>query len=219
MDSSTEDLPSAASQPSQPAVVLEMPDTIQIKLHLRKGIPRVRCRSLKDLPDPEIFPHNWRQDPFEVLRARIRSRAKGLSGLEWPMDALPYIRPSNSSPQQHYQEVNKDNCDERIAKAWRTEAKRLGDLSKVYVHLFIYLVDANDTKKGITAGKRSSNAIQQTSGSTAVEAASSTGTVAAAVQRMAEATTQEEECATIRVKLNDQWVSLQVSVRSLREAL
>ncbi|KAF9438525.1 hypothetical protein BGZ76_007199 [Entomortierella beljakovae] len=126
-------------QPSNSSRRFILPDNISIKLHLRKGQPLVRCRSTKDLPSPTTWEHNLDQDCYSIFCARIRTRLKGLAGLEWPQNSFPYIQPCHTTPQKNYQKVTEDNLEEALTKAWRFEARRLNSADGIYVNIFVYL--------------------------------------------------------------------------------
>lgn len=125
---------------------IEVPATILIQLHLRKGQPLVRCRSTKDLPNPPPFEYNIKEQSFDHLIHLIRTHLPDVPGRDWPEDARPYLQPAHTTPQKKYREMSDDNYRPRMEKAWRVSYKRVSKemlRDPVCVHLFIYLVSAN----------------------------------------------------------------------------
>ncbi|KAF8924755.1 hypothetical protein BGZ58_001444 [Dissophora ornata] len=134
--------PSSSKDDSRVPDALNVPENIQIKLHLRKGTPLVQCRSTKDLPDPPSWGHNWERDSFSILCARIRECVPAdLPGVEWSADALPYVKPTRHSAGRSYQQLDEHNFVDRLKKAWRMEERRLGDVTKIVVPIFAYLTN------------------------------------------------------------------------------
>ncbi|KAI7819611.1 hypothetical protein BC939DRAFT_505615 [Gamsiella multidivaricata] len=132
--------PAASSSSLFSPSELEIPQIIQIKLHPRKGQPQIRCRSTKDLPDPQGWTHNLDEDSFLVIMERIKRRIADTNGFKWPGGGKPYIQPTHNSAQKNNQELDEGNFKERLVRAWRTEARRLdGDATQVFVHLYAYL--------------------------------------------------------------------------------
>jgi hypothetical protein len=130
---------------------IDVPETILIQLHLRKGLPLVRCRSTKDLPNPPPFEYNIQRDPFDHLVHLIRTHLPAVHGREWPEDAHPYLQPAHTTPQKKYKEMVESNYRQKMEKAWRVSFRRSAkeELNEpVCVHLFIYLVSATlDSKR------------------------------------------------------------------------
>ncbi|KAG0057862.1 hypothetical protein BGZ83_000049 [Gryganskiella cystojenkinii] len=152
--------PSTPSPPSSPAgsnheneehdESIEVPDIIQIQLHLRKGVPLVRCRSTKDLPNPPPFEYNIAHDSFDHLLQLVRSHLPVVPGRSWPQESRPYLQPAHTTPQKKYKEMDPEIYKARMEKAWRVSFKRSAkeNLSEpVCVHFFIYLVSGSDVKK------------------------------------------------------------------------
>ncbi|KAG0353091.1 hypothetical protein BC939DRAFT_453335 [Gamsiella multidivaricata] len=162
------------SKPARAHTSIPLPDVISIKVHFRKGQPRVRCRVSKDLPLP-TFRHRKTEDSYGVLTARIKTALAGVNGLEWPSGGHPYIQPTHTTTQQNYQELNEDNFNEFIAKAWRSEARRLENPADIFINVYVYL---SVPAKRATTGNR--NNIQRASRSR-IEAAHTI--IASAVER------------------------------------
>lgn len=120
--------PQAQHKTNNPKTPLRpLPTTNKIQLHLRKGEPFERRRFTHGLPDPEPYPHIRTQDSYIILRERISARVARHPDLYWPENGIPYIKPAESVSQKYYQKMTEENFEEQMAKAWRMEAKRLGD--------------------------------------------------------------------------------------------
>ncbi|KAF9198297.1 hypothetical protein BGZ49_000916, partial [Haplosporangium sp. Z 27] len=141
--------PSNGASPSsiRPSPAHALPDVIKVKLHLRKGVPQARCRSTKDLPEPKTWDHNFKEDSFIVFCERIRSRIPDISGLLWHVDDSPYVQPSHNAPQRCYIRLSEDNYYSQLTRAWRMEARRLNDCTRVFVHIFVYLSNSENRSK------------------------------------------------------------------------
>lgn len=147
---------SSATSSQTPEFALATPETIHTKLHFRKGQPLTRCRSTKDLPDPQSWTHNLEDDSFVFIRERIKQRAAGIKGFVWPEDEYPYIQPTHSSAQKNFHPLNEENFQDGLVKAWRAEARRLhGDSTQVFVHLYAYLVATDEGRSTIQRATRS----------------------------------------------------------------
>ncbi|KAG0074804.1 hypothetical protein BGZ90_010449 [Linnemannia elongata] len=125
-----------------------LPTTYKIQLHLRKGEPLERRRLTHGLPDPDPYPHIRGQDSYIILRERIYARVARHPDLFWPEDGIPYIKPAESVPQKYYQQMTEDNFEEQMAKAWRMEAKRLGDEDLIVLNVFVYLKEREPKEPG-----------------------------------------------------------------------
>ncbi|KAF9169393.1 hypothetical protein BGX21_009433 [Mortierella sp. AD011] len=215
----------------------QLPENVEIKLHLRKGQPLIRCRSTKDLPDPEGWEHNLENDTFETFCAKIRSRTTGIEGLEWPEDGHPYIQPAHTTPQKRYKELTPQNLSFRLEKAWRLESRRLSDESKVFVHVYVYLEPSENGGRGDISSSSDNgrntnrsdspyspqNEVSESnagpSGRPTLGSHSNTSAQGSSQKRRAESTFVVEEYRTIRIKVEGAVIPIQVELRSLREAL
>ncbi|KAF9545304.1 hypothetical protein EC957_011058 [Mortierella hygrophila] len=125
-----------------------LPTAYKIQLHLRKGEPLERRRLTHGLPDPDPYPHVRDQDSYVILRERISAHVARHPDLFWPEDGIPYIKPAESVPQKYYQQMTVENFEEQMAKAWRMEAKRLGDEELIVLNIFVYLKEREPKEPG-----------------------------------------------------------------------
>ncbi|KAF9279095.1 hypothetical protein BGZ68_008134 [Mortierella alpina] len=128
---------------------------IHIKLHPRKGLPLTHCRAPKSFPGPFDLTLSMEYESFTEFCNKIRAQlVVSLPEFSWPRGAHPYIRPTHSATQTHYLELTEANFETRINKAWRTESRRLdGTAEEVYIHIFAYLIKAEQEKDGVRRPK------------------------------------------------------------------
>ncbi|KAF9209173.1 hypothetical protein BGZ49_005960 [Haplosporangium sp. Z 27] len=212
--------PSVSPSPPSPSIpeTTDNPETIPIKLHLRKGQPLIRCRATKDLPDPTGWDHNLENDTFDMFCAQIRSRLTGVEGLEWPSDANPYIQPAHTTPQKRYKELTPENLQTRLFKAWKIESKRADNESEAYVHIFVYLEPSGSNSGRVIdrSGTRIRNGEAEASSAEASDSRVKSKQVpiqTSGQKRRAEPPIVQEEYRTIRIKVEGAVVPVQVELK------
>ncbi|KAF9423624.1 hypothetical protein BGZ76_003643 [Entomortierella beljakovae] len=207
--------PTPSSHPSHP-----LPDKFQIKLHLRKGQPLIRCRSTKDLPDPSGWDHHAENDSFEDFCAQISSRVANLEGIVWPKDGHPYIQTAHTTPQKRFKELNSRNLRARLDKAWRLESRRLSDDTKVFIHIYVYLQSSDgSSSRSAVDNRNGTHSEVNTNARKDIAQRAMSSTVAAGKKRKADSTYEMEEYRTIRIKVEGVVIPIQIELRSLKEAL
>ncbi|KAF8921723.1 hypothetical protein BGZ58_003963 [Dissophora ornata] len=150
-----------ALEVSEEADMNELPEEVQLKLHLRKGEPLTRCRAIKHWPTP-TWNYKKTSESFDLLLARIKFhvdnlKATGSKGLEWP-DKTPYVQPTNSTTQKSFRPIFEEDFESALARAWNSEKKRLGDDKEVFINIFVYLKDT------VSAGSKKNTIHRATEG-------------------------------------------------------
>ena len=138
----------------------QLPATVTISLHARKGEPQTRLRASKGLPDGVTWSHDTADDNYTVFCGRIKGHLQGLNGVSWPQGARPFIRPKLSTSQQNYVELSEENLADEIERAWIIERKRLGRDRDVKIHIFIYLASSISNRRNPGTG----NGLQRATG-------------------------------------------------------
>ncbi|KAK3838959.1 MAG: hypothetical protein J3R72DRAFT_511922 [Linnemannia gamsii] len=114
------------------------PESYTIQLHLRSGEPYTRCRSITNLPDPRPFLHTI-DDSYGMLHEIVRARTQKNPDYLWQEDSGIYLQPSHNAPQKNFKEIDDSNYEVLLEDAWRMEGRRLGELSSIIIHVYVYL--------------------------------------------------------------------------------
>ncbi|KAG0374660.1 hypothetical protein BGX24_010114 [Mortierella sp. AD032] len=125
---------------------LPAPESYTIQLHLRSGEPYTHCRSITNLPDPRPFQHT-NDGSYGILYEIVRARALKNPDYLWQEDSGIYLKPSHNAPQKYFKEIDDSNYEVLLEDAWRMEGRRLGVLSSIVIHIYVYLQPKSEPDK------------------------------------------------------------------------
>ncbi|KAK3833244.1 MAG: hypothetical protein J3R72DRAFT_453358 [Linnemannia gamsii] len=125
---------------------LPAPESYTIQLHLRSGEPYTHCRSITNLPDPRPFQHT-NDGSYGILYEIVRARALKNPDYLWQEDSGIFLKPSHNAPQKYFKEIDDSNYEVLLEDAWRMEGRRLGVLSSIIIHIYVYLQSKSELGK------------------------------------------------------------------------
>ncbi|KAF8925124.1 hypothetical protein BGZ58_001116 [Dissophora ornata] len=147
--------PSPPPQTRQGQNNIEIPDTISLEINLRYGVPLKQSRIRGGWPAAVIWTFQWDKDDLESLIHNVRRRATqdAAKDFEWPLNQPLYLKPNRNAPQANYLPLDPGDYEEKLRRAWRSEAKQLSDPTKTILKVFAYLTDPTNRPQTTSGGQ------------------------------------------------------------------
>ncbi|KAG9060718.1 hypothetical protein KI688_008925 [Linnemannia hyalina] len=118
------------------------------------NVALVRLR--KSWPVPVVWSFQWDEDDLGSLLAKVRRRTTlpALKGFKWPSNETLYVKPTHNTPQQYFLRLDPEDCENKLKRAWTTEARRLNDPDQVTVDVFAYLTTDQAQTQAAATGRQ-----------------------------------------------------------------